>query len=82
MFAQDHSKRRSEGATRATFLFADLCGFNAAARIADVATPGGLLMIERARGAVGDAASFEMVSRGLRELRGLPDASVHAVVAA
>jgi adenylate cyclase len=173
MFAQEHPNRRSGGATRATFMFADLCGFteytcrhgdelaadlavdfhrrvcglaadedcsvvksigdavmvhaknsraavrlacrilalsrlegyppirigidsgpvvrrgrdwygstvNAAARIADVATPGELLMSERACAAVGDAASFEMVPRGLRELKGLPDAPVHAVVA-
>jgi adenylate cyclase len=174
MFAQDNSSRRSGGATRATFLFADLCGFteytcrygdelaadlavdfhhrvcrlaadedcsvvksigdavmvhsedsrimvrlacrilalsrlegypsirigidsgpavrrggdwygstvNAAARIADVAAPGELLMTERARAAVGYAASIEMVPRGPRQLKGLPDAAVHAVVAA
>jgi adenylate cyclase len=55
---------------------------NAAARVADAATPGELLMTERVRAAVGDAASIEMVPRGLRELKGLPDAPVHAVVAA
>jgi adenylate cyclase len=55
---------------------------NAAARVAGVATPGELLMTERVRAAVGDAASIEMVPRGLRELKGLPDAPVHAVVAA
>jgi len=55
---------------------------NAAARVADVATPGELLMTERVRAAVGDAASIEMVPRGLRELKGLPVAPVHAVVAA
>jgi len=55
---------------------------NAAARVADAAMPGELLMTERARAAVGDAASIEMVPRGLRELKGLPDAPVHAVLAA
>jgi class 3 adenylate cyclase len=53
---------------------------NAAARIADIATPGELLMTERVRAAVGDAASIETVPRGVRELKGLPDARVHAVV--
>jgi adenylate cyclase len=55
---------------------------NAAARIADIATPGELLMTERVRAAVGDAASIETVPRGLRALKGLPDAPVHALVAA
>jgi adenylate cyclase len=55
---------------------------NAAARVADVATPGEVLLTERVRAAVGDAASLEMVPRGLRELKGLPDAPVHGVVAA
>jgi adenylate cyclase len=55
---------------------------NAAARVADVATPGEVLMTERVRAAVGDAASIEMVPRGLRELKGLPDAPVHGVIAA
>jgi adenylate cyclase len=55
---------------------------NAAARIADVAMPGELLMSERARAAVGNAASIELVPRGVRELKGLPAAHVHAVVAA
>jgi class 3 adenylate cyclase len=55
---------------------------NAAARVADVATPGEVLMTERVRAAVGHAASIEMVPRGLRELKGLPDAPVHGVVAA
>jgi class 3 adenylate cyclase len=156
MFAQENPNRCRGGAARATFLFADLCGFteytcrygdelaadlavdfhrrvcrlaaddsrtavrlacrilalsrldgypairigidsgqavrrggdwfgstvNAAARVADAATPGELLMTERARAAVGDAASIEMVPRGLQELKGLPDAPLHAVVAA
>jgi class 3 adenylate cyclase len=174
MFAQDNTNRRRGGAGRATFLFADLCGFteytcrygdelaadlavdfhhrvcrlaadadcsvvksigdavmvhskdsrtavrlacrilalsrldgypairvgidsgqavrrgddwygstvNAAARVADAATPGELLMTERVRAAVEDAASIETVPRGLRQLKGLPDAPVHAVVAA
>jgi adenylate cyclase len=174
MFARDTPNRRSEGATRATFLFADLCGFteykyrhgdklaadlavdfhhrvrrlaaddgcsvvksigdavmvhckdcqpavrlacrilalshldgypeirigidsgpavrregdwygstvNAAARVADVATPGELLMTERVRAAVQDAASIKMVPRGVRQLRGLPAAPVHALLAA
>jgi adenylate cyclase len=55
---------------------------NAAARVAAVATPGELLMTERVRAGLGDAASIGMVARGLRELKGLPDAPVHAVVAA
>jgi class 3 adenylate cyclase len=53
---------------------------NAAARVADLATPGELLTTERVRAAVGNAV--EMVPRGLRALKGLPDAPVHAVSAA
>jgi adenylate cyclase len=55
---------------------------NAAARVADVATPGELLMTERVRAALQDAASIEMVPRGVPELKGLPAAPVHAVAAA
>lgn len=166
IFAKDGSQRHSEGATLATFLFADLCGFteytcrygdelaadlaldfrdrvlrlaaadgsrlvksigdgamvhckdaptavrlalrilalmridgyppirigvdsgpavsregdwygatvNAAARVADLARPGELLMTERMRAVVGDAEGIRMVPRGVRALKGLPDA--------
>jgi adenylate cyclase len=55
---------------------------NAAAHVADLARPGELLLTERTRAVVAEEASIEMVSRGVRELKGLPDAPVHAVVAA
>jgi class 3 adenylate cyclase len=53
---------------------------NAAARIADVATPGELLMTERVRSAVEDGVSVRVIPRGIRTLKGLPAASVHAAV--
>src|SRR5467141_1898656 len=53
---------------------------NAAARIADVATPGELLMTERVRSAVEDGVSIRVIPRGMRNLKGLPAASVHAAV--
>src|SRR5207253_8159557 len=40
---------------------------NAAARVADAATPGELLMTERARRAVAEGASFTLVERGDRK---------------
>jgi adenylate cyclase len=55
---------------------------NAAARVADVATPGELLMTDRVRSEVEDAESIRVVPRGVRELKGLPAAPVHAAVAA
>jgi hypothetical protein len=39
-------------------------------------------MTARMRAVIGEAASIETVSRGTRELKGLPDTPVHAVVAA
>jgi class 3 adenylate cyclase len=53
---------------------------NAAARVRAAATPGELLITERARTAVEDT-EIELVPRGVRELKGLPAALVHAAVA-
>ncbi len=55
---------------------------NVAARIADVATPGELLMSERARTAVAGTPSVKLVPCGTRRLKGLPESSLHAAVAA
>jgi len=55
---------------------------NAAARVADVATPGELLMTERVRSAVEDSLSIRVIPRGIRDLKGLPAAPVHAAVSA
>ena len=54
---------------------------NAAARVADAATPGELLMTERARRVVAESASFTLVERGVRRLKGMPALALHAAVA-
>ena len=54
---------------------------NAAARVADAAKPGELLMTERARRAVAESASFTLVERGVRRLKGMPALALHAAVA-
>ena len=53
---------------------------NAAARVADAATPGELLMTERARRAVAESVSFTLVERGVRRLKGMPALALHAAV--
>ena len=50
---------------------------NTAARVAEAAEPGELLLTARAR----DAAQIETVHRGLRELKGLPVLELHAAIA-
>jgi len=55
---------------------------NAAARVRAAATPGELLITERARSAVADTDTIKLVPRGMRELKGLPAALLHAAVAA
>jgi len=55
---------------------------NAAARLADAAMPGELLMTERARAAVAGAGSVRLVARGVRHLKGLPALAVHTASAA
>jgi class 3 adenylate cyclase len=60
---------------------------NTAARLADAAAPGEMLMTERARMALGvdergPAEGVETVRRGRRRLKGLPACIVHAAVAA
>lgn len=55
---------------------------NAAARVTDAATPGELLMTERARAAVAHSVNIKLIPRGVRHLKGLPASLVHAAVAA
>ena len=59
---------------------------NSAARVADAAAPGELLVTDRARDAINDAisdtASIELVTRGIRQLKGLPASPVHAALVA
>jgi adenylate cyclase len=56
---------------------------NRAARVAEAARPGEMLLTERARAALGASSSSEMqiVSRGVRELKGLPHSRLHAAYA-
>jgi adenylate cyclase len=55
---------------------------NAAARVADAAAPGELLVTDRARDAICDTASIELATRGIRQLKGLPDSRLHAALVA
>ena len=55
---------------------------NAAARVADAAGPGELLLTERARDAVAGTRGIALAGRGLRDLKGLPAVRLHAVLAA
>jgi class 3 adenylate cyclase len=54
---------------------------NAAARLAETAKPGEVLLTDRARRAITDTASIKLVARGVRRLKGLPSSPVHAAVA-
>jgi adenylate cyclase len=51
---------------------------NAAARVTDAATPGEVLLTERARTALAGKISIELSPRGVRHLKGLPAFAVHA----
>jgi adenylate cyclase len=55
---------------------------NAASRMADAAAPNELLVTDRARDEICDTRSIELITRGIRHLKGLPDSPVHAAVAA
>jgi len=55
---------------------------NAAARVADCAAPGELLITERARDALRERTAVPTVARGVRRLKGLPDQPLYAVLAA
>jgi adenylate cyclase len=54
---------------------------NAAARVAAAATPGELLLTQRARVAIKGGGSFRLRRRGVRRLKGLPAATLHAATA-
>jgi class 3 adenylate cyclase len=55
---------------------------NAAARLAAAATPGELLVSDRARRTMPETASVRLIARGVRRLKGMPELAVHSVVAA
>lgn len=51
---------------------------NTAARIAETARPGELLLSDRARAALDDIPGLETVGLGVRNLKGLPSLQLHA----
>jgi adenylate cyclase len=53
---------------------------NTAARVAEAADPGELLMTTRAVAAASKSAAIETVERGCQALKGLPDCSLHAAL--
>ena len=55
---------------------------NRAARVAEAAAPGELLMTEQVREATRTTFEIELAERGPRALKGLPDCSLHAALAA
>jgi len=50
--------------------------------VADAAAPGELLVTDRARDAICDTASVELLAPGIRQLKGLPGSRVHAALVA
>ena len=55
---------------------------NRAARVAEAANPGEMLLTDRARAALGACSSdVRFVSRGVRALKGLPESALHAAYA-
>jgi len=55
---------------------------NRAARVAEAARPGEMLLTDRARAALGAGSSeVRIVSRGVRQLKGLPRSRLHAAYA-
>ena len=55
---------------------------NRAARVAEAARPGEMLLTDRARAALGACSSeVRFVSRGVRQLKGLPRSRLHAAYA-
>jgi class 3 adenylate cyclase len=55
---------------------------NTAARIAEAARPGELLLSDRARQALDDTPGLEMVGLGMWDLKGLPGLELHAAAPA
>lgn len=55
---------------------------NRAARVAEAARPGELMVTESVRDAARTTFAIELVERGKRPLKGLPDCSLHAALAA
>ena len=55
---------------------------NRAARVAEAADPGELLLTERARARALEDAAVLIIDRGRRPLNGLPDCSLHAALVA
>ena len=54
---------------------------NTAARVADAAFPGELIVTERARVALADETSVRLRARGVQPLKGLPSAALHLAAA-
>jgi adenylate cyclase len=54
---------------------------NRAARVAEVGIPGEMLLTEGARAALAPSGDLRIAERGLRALKGLPEALVHAAYA-
>jgi len=54
---------------------------NTAARVADAALPGELIVTERARAALADAPNVRLLARGVQRLKGLPSTAVHVAAA-
>jgi adenylate cyclase len=53
---------------------------NVAAHLTDAATAGELLLTDRARRAISDSATTELVAIAAREVKGAPRLAIHAVV--
>jgi adenylate cyclase len=55
---------------------------NRAARVAEAADPGELLLTDRARASALESAEVEIIDRGSQPLKGLPDCPLHAALVA
>jgi class 3 adenylate cyclase len=54
---------------------------NTAARVADAALPGELIVTDRARAALGGRSNMRLLARGERLLKGLPNTPLHMAAA-
>jgi adenylate cyclase len=54
---------------------------NTAARVADTALPGEVIVTERARAVLADATTVRLLARGARPLKGLPRTRLHVAAA-
>lgn len=51
---------------------------NTAARVTDAASPGELVVTERAHAAIAEGVNVQLLARGVWQLKGLPEMRVHA----